>query len=227
MTSAPRPRPLDLHLEHLTKPLLWYYGTNLATETTTIVIIRGIKERMTTKIINLLEKQATISHTRSPQLDIKQLKWSRLIKTLGSCPGMKLHITARRQGDETLLRLFIWAGVPADRPAAGGSAAARRWSAWKVLEAASRALKRVYTQPAVFFKSLFPRQPVRPHITLTLSAEINIWRLRQELWASEIENRASRFSCSHGFRSWVISARVWGSSAAVQVKAVLDLTLTF
>lgn len=78
-------------------------------------------------------------------------------------------------------------------------------------------------QPAVFFKSLFPRQPVRPHITLTLSAEINIWRSRRELRASEIENRASCFSCSHGFRSWVISAQVWWSSAAVQVYAALDL----
>lgn len=73
MTSPPRPRPLDLRLEHLTKPLLWYYGTNLATETPTTVIIRGIKERMTTKIINLLEKQATISHTQ-PTAGYKAVK---------------------------------------------------------------------------------------------------------------------------------------------------------
>lgn len=61
---------------------------------------------MTTKMINLQEKQATITHTQSTA-GCKAVRTSRLIKTLSSCPGMKRHISLLSGGRDSPPSVYL------------------------------------------------------------------------------------------------------------------------
>lgn len=108
--------------------------------------------------------QITIHHhTQSPQLHIQQLKGSHLNSQFLSRHEASLHVQ--------VMQSAVTGGRESPQPVYLSSRPCRpaccRWISRKVLEAVSRTLKCVYMQPAVFLQSLFPRQPVQPHITLT------------------------------------------------------------
>lgn len=139
------------------------------------------------------------------------------------------------QGDGSVLSLFIWAPVPADRPAAGGSAAVRRCNTFICLESFGSSqpnVKACLRAAGCFLTELIPTAAgSTSHCTHAGESGCKGGRDKHVMlmlavrdWKQNVTFRLLCLERSHRFRSRVVLARVWWSLVSFPVYAALHFT---